>query len=93
MIQRANDIKQSINQFLFKLDHEYETLSPPSVLDSFALLSSQINSFHKLLANDRTAPLKSYVFVPIQLNPDRDIELEVSMITYQCLINQNITTV
>ena len=77
MIQRANDIKQSITQFLYKLDHEHETLTWPSVLDSFALLSSQINSFHKLLAHDRTAPLKSYVFVPIQLNPDRDIELEV----------------
>ena len=77
MIQHVNDIKASINQFLYKLDHEHETLSWPSVLDSFALLSSQINSFHKLLASDRMAPLKNYVFVPIQLNPDRDLELEV----------------
>ncbi|XP_067936367.1 mediator of RNA polymerase II transcription subunit 8-A-like [Watersipora subatra] len=76
MIQQVNEIKASINQFLYKLDHEHETLSWPSVLDSFALLSSQINSFHKMLASDRLAPLKNYVFVPIQLNPDRDVALE-----------------
>lgn len=79
MIQQVNDMKASINQFLYKVDHQHETLSWPSVLDSFALLSSQINSFQNLLASDRMAPLKTYVFVPLQLNPDRDIELEVGV--------------
>lgn len=77
MIGQVNEIKASINQFLYKLDHEHESLSWPSVLDSFALLSSQINSLHRSLSTDRIAALKNYVFVPILLNPDRDLPLEV----------------
>lgn len=78
MIQRVNDMKASINQFLWKLDHEHETLSWPSVLDSFALLASQISSFQKVIASDKTVQLKNYVFVPSQLNPARDEHIEVS---------------
>jgi len=77
MIKRVNDIKASINQFLWKLDHEHETLNWPSVLDSFALLSSQLCTLQKLLTNEKTAQLKNYVFVPLHLQPDRDMELEV----------------
>lgn len=78
MIQRVNEMKDSINKFLWKLDHEHETLSWPSVLDNFALLSSQISTFQKVIGSDKTVPLRNYVFVPSQLNPARDEHMEVS---------------
>jgi len=90
MIQKVNDIKAAINQFLYKIDHEHETLAWPSVLDSFALLSSQINSFHKLLGSDGMAALKTYVFVPIQLNPDKDLLLDVSLLLFKELLEYDL---
>lgn len=52
----------------------------PSVLDNFALLSGQLNSLGRLLKSDRMPALRNYVFLPLELNPERDVELEVGEI-------------
>ena len=45
-LQRINDLKVSIRSLLTKLEYEHATLSWPSVLDSFALISGQVCSKH-----------------------------------------------
>lgn len=54
------------------------TLCRPSVLDSFALLSGQLNTLLKVLRNDKTPPLRNRILLPLLLNPERDEELAVS---------------
>ncbi|KAK3584908.1 hypothetical protein CHS0354_021781 [Potamilus streckersoni] len=76
LIQRVQELKNAIQMFLFKLEHEYETLNWPSVLDNFALLSGQLNSLGRLLKNDKVPALRNHVFLPLVLSPDRDAELE-----------------
>ena len=45
-LQRINDLKSSIRTLLAKLEYEHSTLSWPSVLDSFALISGQVVFIH-----------------------------------------------
>ena len=47
------------------------------MLDNFALLSGQITTLNRLLKNDKTPPLRNYVFLPLVLAPERDPALEV----------------
>ena len=49
------------------------------MLDNFALLSGQITTLNRLLKNDKTPPLRNYVFLPLVLAPERDPALEVRM--------------
>jgi mediator of RNA polymerase II transcription subunit 8 len=42
IIQRVNDLKNSIGAMIVKLEHEHETLNWPTMLDNFALLSGQV---------------------------------------------------
>lgn len=76
LIQRVQDVKASIAAFIFKLETEYQTLNWPSVLDSFALLSGQINSLNRLLKNEKTPLFHNQVCLPLVLSPDRDVQLE-----------------
>lgn len=75
MISRTQDLKNSIVNFIAKLEAEYEVLQWPSVLDNFALLSGQINTLLKVLRNDKTPPLRNRIVLPLFLNPERDEEL------------------
>jgi mediator of RNA polymerase II transcription subunit 8 len=43
IIMRVNDLKNSIGSMLVKLEHEYETLSWPTFLDNFALMSGHVS--------------------------------------------------
>ncbi|XP_061191112.1 mediator of RNA polymerase II transcription subunit 8-A-like, partial [Saccostrea echinata] len=76
LIQRVQDIKNSIANFLLKLENEYNTLQWPTMLDNFALLSGQLNTLGKLLRNEKVPPLRNSVLLPIALSGDRDQELE-----------------
>ncbi|XP_077981522.1 mediator of RNA polymerase II transcription subunit 8-like [Glandiceps talaboti] len=76
MLSRVQDLKNSITQFIMKLEHEHETLSWPSVLDSFALLSSQINTLNKVLKSDKIPAMRNFILLPLVLAPERDEELE-----------------
>lgn len=75
MVNRCQDIKNSLTSFLFRLENEYTTLDWPSFLDNFALLSGQINNMMKVLKNEKTPTLRSRVLLPLLLSPDRDEEL------------------
>lgn len=75
MISRTQDLKNSIAAFIVKLEMEYETLQWPSVLNSFALLSGQLNTLMKVLRNDKTPPLRNRILLPLFLNPERDEDL------------------
>ncbi|XP_063962959.1 mediator of RNA polymerase II transcription subunit 8-like [Lytechinus pictus] len=73
---RVNDLKKALTDLLMKLEHHHETLSWPSVLNSFALLSGQINTLHRHLKSDKTPALKNLIILPLKLSQDRDEELE-----------------
>lgn len=51
--------------------------SRPSVLDSFALLSGQLNTLNKVLKHEKTPLLRNQVIIPLVLSPDRDEEIMV----------------
>ncbi|KAI0211905.1 Mediator of RNA polymerase II transcription subunit 8 [Lamellibrachia satsuma] len=76
LFQRVQEIKNTIISFLLKLEQGYETLSWPTVLDNFALLSGQINMLTRLIKSDRIPQLRGYVLLPLVLSPERDAELE-----------------
>lgn len=73
---RVNDLKKALADLLLKLEHHHETLNWPSVLNSFALLSGQINTLNRHLKNDKTPALKNLILLPLKLSQDRDEELE-----------------
>lgn len=50
------------------------------MLDSFALLSGQLNTLNKVLKNEKTPLLKNQVIIPLLLSPDRDEEVMVSTV-------------
>ncbi|XP_060073506.1 mediator of RNA polymerase II transcription subunit 8-B-like [Ylistrum balloti] len=76
LIQRVQDLKNSLTAFLSKLENEYQTMSWPSVLDNFALLSGQLNSLGKLLKSEKVPVLRNQILLPLALSPERDQELE-----------------
>lgn len=69
---RAKDIRKSLEDFLFKLDKEQATISWPSVLDNFALLSGQISNLVNAIKSEKTPPLRNFLVVPQRLSPDPD---------------------
>lgn len=73
--QRCQDLKNSIAAFIFKLEHEYETLHWPSFLDSFALISGQITNMMKVLRSEKTPAYRNRILLPLRLAPDRDEQL------------------
>ncbi|MBN3298640.1 mediator of RNA polymerase II transcription subunit 8 isoform X2 [Amia ocellicauda] len=75
LITRVAHLKNSLHNFIFKLENEYDRLTWPSVLDNFALLSGQLNTINKLLKNEKTPSFRSQVIIPLLLSPDRDEEL------------------
>ncbi|XP_038049612.1 mediator of RNA polymerase II transcription subunit 8-like [Patiria miniata] len=76
LTNRVQDLKASLIAFLEKLEREHATLSWPSVLNNFALLSGQINMLNKVLKSDKTPALRNLVLLPLKLSQDRDEELE-----------------
>ncbi|KAH3697727.1 mediator of RNA polymerase II transcription subunit 8-like [Dreissena polymorpha] len=75
LIQRVSELKSSIGALIGKLEHEYETLNWPSVLDSFALLSGQLTSLGRVLKGDKVPALKNQLLLPILISPEIDESL------------------
>nr|SVE94632.1 EOG090X0JK2 [Simocephalus serrulatus] len=76
LLQRINDLKTSIRTLLFRLENEYASLSWPSVLDSYAVISGQMNTLLKVMKNDKTPLLRNLIVLPLVLSPDPDEELK-----------------
>ncbi|XP_018325068.1 mediator of RNA polymerase II transcription subunit 8 isoform X2 [Agrilus planipennis] len=75
IIQRVNDLKTSISSMIYKIENEYETLSWPTFLDNFALISGQLTSLSKLLSHDKCPTLRNLTVLPLLLSPERDDQL------------------
>nr|CAB3263747.1 mediator of RNA polymerase II transcription subunit 8 [Phallusia mammillata] len=75
LITRSKDVQKSLQDFLHKIEQEHATLTWPSVLDNFALLSGQISSLLTAMKSDKTPPLRNYPVVPLKLSQDEDPHL------------------
>ncbi|XP_041863195.1 mediator of RNA polymerase II transcription subunit 8 isoform X2 [Melanotaenia boesemani] len=75
LISRVALVKDALQIFIRKLENDYERLTWPSVLDNFALCTSQLNAINKLLKSEKTASFRSQVIIPLLLSPDRDEDL------------------
>uniref|UniRef100_UPI00358FEC6B mediator of RNA polymerase II transcription subunit 8 isoform X2 n=1 Tax=Myxine glutinosa TaxID=7769 RepID=UPI00358FEC6B len=75
IFQRVADFKNSLETFVKKLEFDHEHLNWPSMLDSFALLSSQLNTLNKILRSEKTPALRNQSVIPLLLSPDKDQEL------------------
>ncbi|XP_037683411.1 mediator of RNA polymerase II transcription subunit 8 isoform X3 [Choloepus didactylus] len=75
LLSQAADLKNSLGSFIYKLENEYDRLTWPSVLDSFALLSGQLNTLNKVLKHEKTPLFRNQVIIPLVLSPDRDEDL------------------
>nr|SVE94010.1 EOG090X0JK2 [Scapholeberis mucronata] len=76
LVQRINDLKTSIKTLIFRLENEYASLSWPSVLDSYAVISGQMNTLLRVMKNDKTPLLRNFIVLPLVLSPDPDEELK-----------------
>lgn len=90
LIQRVAELKNSIGSFIAKLEHEYETMSWPSVLDNFALLSGQLDSLGRLLKSDKVPPLKNQLILPLEISPDEDENLRKLTENRLCVFNHEV---
>ncbi|XP_029425364.1 mediator of RNA polymerase II transcription subunit 8 isoform X3 [Nannospalax galili] len=75
LLNQVADLKNSLGSFIYKLENEYDRLTWPSVLDSFALLSGQLNTLNKVLKHEKTLLFRNQVIIPLVLSPDRDEDL------------------
>uniref|UniRef100_A0A452Q955 Mediator of RNA polymerase II transcription subunit 8 n=1 Tax=Ursus americanus TaxID=9643 RepID=A0A452Q955_URSAM len=84
LLSQVADLKNSLGSFIYKLENEYDRLTCqsgscpvqlPSVLDSFALLSGQLNTLNKVLKHEKTPLFRNQVIIPLVLSPDRDEDL------------------
>lgn len=71
---RLADLKSALGQLILKLETD-PTLNWHSFLDSYALVSGQMNSLLKQMRHEKTPGLKKYITLPLLLSPDRDEEL------------------
>merc|ERR1719410_2375506 len=71
---RLAELKSSAGQLILKLETD-QTLNWPSFLDSYALISGQMNSLLRTMKHEKTPALKKYITLPLLLSPDRDEEL------------------
>jgi len=71
---RVTELKSSLGQLILKLETD-PTLNWHSFLDSYALISGQMNSLLKTMKHEKTPSLKKYITLPLLLSPDRDEEL------------------
>lgn len=75
IVTRLSELKNQLHSLLFKIEHENESLSWPTVLDNFALISGQFTAISKMLALDKAPPLRNLTVLPLLLSQDRDEEL------------------
>ncbi|XP_049818038.1 mediator of RNA polymerase II transcription subunit 8 isoform X2 [Aethina tumida] len=75
IIQRVNDLKNSIMSMIFKVENEYESINWPTFLDNYALISGQLISLSKVLSHDKCPPLRNLTVLPLLLSPEKDEQL------------------
>uniref|UniRef100_A0A8D1TUG4 Mediator of RNA polymerase II transcription subunit 8 n=1 Tax=Sus scrofa TaxID=9823 RepID=A0A8D1TUG4_PIG len=88
LLSQVADLKNSLGSFIYKLENEYDRLTWPSVLDSFALLSGQLNTLNKVLKHEKTPLFRNQVIIPLVLSPDRDEDLMVCITRADTVLEQ-----
>ncbi len=74
LMQRMTNVKSSIGGLMTKLETDPH-LNWASFLDSYALVSSQLNTLVRSIKGERTPALKKYICLPLALSQERDEEL------------------
>ncbi|XP_012275283.1 mediator of RNA polymerase II transcription subunit 8 isoform X4 [Orussus abietinus] len=74
-LMRVNDLKAAIAAMIFKIEHEYESMSWPNFLDNFALISGHLTSLSKILSHEKAPNLRSLAVLPLLLSPEKDEDL------------------
>jgi mediator of RNA polymerase II transcription subunit 8 len=74
-ISRLNDLKNTIQNMVIKLEMEGEQMNYPAFLDSFAVISGHLTSLSKLLGHEMSPPLRNLTVLPLLLSMDRDENL------------------
>ncbi|XP_055913877.1 mediator of RNA polymerase II transcription subunit 8 [Eupeodes corollae] len=72
VLNRLNDLKNSIGSMIHKIETEYETINWPTFLDNFALISSHLTGLSKILSKELGPPLRNRTVLPLMLSPERD---------------------
>lgn len=72
---KLNEFKGQIYALIFKLEHERDNVSWTTVLDTFAVFSTQYTAIMKYLSYEKLPQLRNYSVLPLMLNPERDEEL------------------
>ncbi|CAH0551990.1 unnamed protein product [Brassicogethes aeneus] len=75
IIQRVNDLKNSIASMIFRVENEFESINWPTFLDNFALISGQLISLSKVISHDKCPSLRNYTVLPLLLCPEKDEQL------------------
>ncbi len=75
IITKLNELKNQLYALLYKIEHEADSLTWPTVLDNFALISAQFTAISKALSIDKTPPLRNFTVLPLLLSQERDEEL------------------
>ncbi|XP_065221280.1 mediator of RNA polymerase II transcription subunit 8 [Planococcus citri] len=75
IVTKLSDLKNQLHALLFKIEHENESLTWPNILDNFLLISGQFTAISKMLAPDKTPPLRNLTVLPLLLSQDKDEEL------------------
>ena len=77
IISRCNDIKNSVGQFIGRIENEpNDPVNWPTMLDNFVLISSQVSNLMRAIRNENTPALHNRVFLPLELSPERDEQLQ-----------------
>jgi mediator of RNA polymerase II transcription subunit 8 len=71
---RLADLKSALGQLILRLETD-PTLNWHSFLDSYALISGQMNSLLKQMRHEKTPGLKRHITLPLLLSPERDEDL------------------
>lgn len=72
---KLNEFKAQIYALIFKLEHERDNVNWTTVLDTFAVFSTQYTAIMKYLSYEKLPQLRNYSVLPLMLNPERDEEL------------------
>eukprot|EP00088_Acartia_fossae_P017279 TRINITY_DN1978_c0_g2_i2.p1 TRINITY_DN1978_c0_g2~~TRINITY_DN1978_c0_g2_i2.p1 ORF type:complete len:239 (-),score=66.24 TRINITY_DN1978_c0_g2_i2:12-728(-) len=71
---RLTEVRSALAKLIVKVETD-PTLNWHSFLDSYALITGEMNSLLRQMRHEKTPILKKYITLPLILSPDRDEEL------------------
>jgi mediator of RNA polymerase II transcription subunit 8 len=71
---RFTEVRSAMSKLILKVETD-PTMDWHSFLDSYALITGELNSLLRQMRHEKTPVLKKYITLPLILSPDRDEEL------------------